>query len=155
MIGRCVSPGSFRRPELNEKAFFTDAVTGERGYHTGDLCVQKGGCIYYCGRLDNQVKLNGFRVELEDVENNLTKVENVARAAVLPIMTDGKVSSLTAFVLLEQTDGLSALKRTQKIRRELGAFLPSYMVPRRIVAVDAFPLNTNGKVDKKALAAML
>ena len=155
MIGKSVSPGYFKRPELNEKAFFTDPVTGERGYHTGDLCYQKGGCIYYCGRLDNQVKLNGFRVELEDVENNLAKVSNVSRAAVLPVMTDGKITSLTAFVLLEKADGLSALKRTQKIRQELGAFLPSYMIPRKIVALDALPLNTNGKVDKKALAAML
>ena len=155
LIGKSVSPGYFKRPELNEKAFFTDPVTGERGYHTGDLCYQKGGCIYYCGRLDNQVKLNGFRVELEDVENNLAKVSNVSRAAVLPVMTDGKITSLTAFVLLEKADGLSALKRAQKIRQELGAFLPSYMIPRKIVALDALPLNTNGKVDKKALAAML
>lgn len=155
LIGESVSPGYFRRPELNARAFFTDPVSGRRGYRTGDLCYEQDGCIFYCGRLDGQVKLNGFRVELEDVENNLLKVSNVARAAVLPVMTDGKVTSLAAFVLLEAPDGLSALKRAQKIRAELGTILPSYMIPRRIVAVESFPLNTNGKIDKKALAALL
>ena len=155
LIGPSVSPGYFQRPELNEKAFFTDKSSGERGYHTGDLCYARRGLIFYCGRLDNQVKLNGFRVELEDVENNLARLENVARAAVLPVYTDGKVSSLAAFVLLQEPDGLSSLKRTQKLRAALASVLPSYMVPRRIIALDAFPTNTNGKIDRKALAALL
>lgn len=155
LIGDSVSPGYFRRPDLNQKAFFTDEATGKRGYHTGDLCFEDQGLIYYCGRLDGQVKLNGFRVELEDVENNLVKVENIARAAVLPVFTGGKVTSLAAFVLLETPDGLKSLQRTQKIKAALKDVLPSYMIPRRIMAVDSFPLNTNGKVDKKALAAKL
>ncbi len=155
LAGDCVSPGYLFRPELNARAFFTDPVSGKRGYRTGDLCFIKNGLVYYCGRLDGQVKLNGFRVELEDVENNLVKLPNIARAAVLPVLTDGKPSSLTAFVLLEAPDGLSSLKRTQRLRAALGELVPSYMIPRRIVAVDAFPLNTNGKIDKKALAALL
>lgn len=155
LIGDSVGPGYFQRPELTQKAFFTDPVSGKRAYRTGDLCYVENGCVYYCGRLDSQVKLNGYRVELEDVENNLVRVENVARAAVLPVLTDGKVSALTAFVLLEKPDGLSSLRRSQRIRAALGELVPAYMVPRRIVAVDAFPLNTNGKIDKKALAALL
>lgn len=155
LVGSSVSPGYFRRPALNEKAFFADAATGQRGYHTGDLCFEEQGLIYYCGRLDGQVKLNGFRVELEDVENNLVKVENIARAAVLPVWTDGKVTSLEAFVLLETPDGLKSLQRTKKIKAALAGVLPSYMIPRKITAVESFPLNTNGKVDKKALAAKL
>lgn len=155
ILGPCVSPGYYNRPALNEAAFFTDRETGLRGYHTGDLCYRENGCIYYCGRLDGQVKLNGYRVELEDVENNLSRLENVARAAVVPVMTDGKVTSLTAFLMLESPDGLSSLKRSQKLRSLLSEILPDYMIPRRFVTVDAFPLNTNGKIDKKALAAML
>ena len=89
------------------------------------------------------------------MENNLARLENVARAAVLPVYTDGKVSSLAAFVLLQEPDGLSSLKRTQKLRAALASVLPSYMVPRRIIALDAFPTNTNGKIDRKALAALL
>ncbi len=154
LLGEAVSPGYFRRPELNAKSFFEE--DGVRGYRTGDLCIrQKDGCIDYLGRLDGQVKLNGFRVELEDVETNLTKVPNIARAAVLPVYVDGKVQALTAFVLLEQPDGLPSLRRAKMIREELGKWLPAYMIPRKILALDAFPVNTNGKVDKKALAARL
>ena len=70
-------------------------------------------------------------------------------------MTDGKATSLTAFLMLEEPDGLSSLKRNQKYRTMLSGLLPAYMIPRKFIAVDAFPLNTNGKIDKKALAAML
>lgn len=155
LTGGSVSPGYFQRPALNQKAFFTDGDSGQRGYHTGDLCFEDQGLIYYCGRLDGQVKLNGFRVELEDVENNLAKVENIARAAVLPVWTDGKVTSLAAFVLLETPDGLKSLQRAQRIKAALKDVLPSYMIPRKITVVESFPLNTNGKVDKKALAGKL
>ena len=153
ILGDCVSPGYFRRPDLTEKSFFTEGT--RRGYRTGDLCASHHGSIDYFGRLDGQVKLNGFRVELEDVEENLLKVPNIARAAVLPETRDGTVQSLTAFVLLEAPDGLSSLQRARQIKTALGQLLPSYMVPRKIVAVDRFPLNTNGKIDKKALAAGL
>ena len=148
--GKTVSPGYLGRPDLNARVFFENAV-GLRGYRTGDLCKRIDGCIYYLGRLDNQIKLNGFRVELEDVENNLGKVENVARAAVLPEMQDGKVVSLTAYVMLEKPDGEGSLQRARRIRKELSRLVPSYMVPRKIVAVESFPLNTNGKIDKKRL----
>ena len=153
LLGDCVSPGYFRRPELNEKSFFTE--NGLRGYRTGDLCHMENGLIYYQGRLDGQVKLNGYRMELEDIENNLVRVENIARAAVLPVFSDGKVVALTAFVLLENPDGLPSLQRAKKIKAALSEMLPSYMIPRKIVAVDSFVLNTNGKIDKKALAEKL
>ena len=153
ILGSSVSPGYLNRPELNERAFFE--TNGVRGYRTGDLCFREGGLIYYLGRLDGQVKLNGFRVELEDVESGLTRAPNIARAAVLPVFQDGKVTGLTAFVQLEAPDGMSTLKRARRIKEALSEILPSYMIPRKILAVDSFPLNTNGKVDKKALAAML
>ncbi|MBQ6431057.1 MAG: D-alanine--poly(phosphoribitol) ligase subunit DltA [Oscillospiraceae bacterium] len=154
LLGDCVSPGYLHRADLNERAFFTDAKTGMRGYHTGDLCKIENGLIYYLGRMDGQVKLNGFRVELEDVESNLLRVENIARAAVVPVFEDGKTVSLTAFVCLQSPDGLSSLARAKKVKTALSAALPSYMIPRKIVAMDDFPVNTNGKVDKKALSAL-
>lgn len=154
LIGEAVSPGYLNRPEQNARSFFT-APDGRRAYHTGDLCRIDGGSLYYLGRLDSQIKLNGFRVELEDVENNLVKIPNIARAAVLPILQDGKATGLTVFVLLEKPDGESTLARARRIKAALAELLPSYMIPRKILAVDAFPLNTNGKIDKKQLAARL
>ena len=154
VLGEAVSPGYLGRPELNEALFFR-TEDGLRGYHTGDLCRMADGMLYYLGRLDGQIKLNGFRVELEDVEQNLVKLPNIARAAVLPVWQDGRVTALTAFVLLEKPDGESALQRARRIKTALAGCLPSYMIPRKILAVDSFPLNTNGKIDKKQLAAQL
>lgn len=153
LISDAVSPGYLDRDELNAKSFFR-TEDGRRGYHSGDLCRMEDGMIWYLGRLDNQVKLNGFRVELEDVENNLMRVPNVARAAVLPQMQDGAVTSLTAYLLLEHPDGESALQRTRRIKAELARTLPAYMIPRKLVVVPEFPLNTNGKIDRKKLSAM-
>lgn len=154
VLGEAVSPGYLGRPELNEALFFR-TEDGLRGYHTGDLCRKEDGMLYYLGRLDGQIKLNGFRVELEDVEQNLVRLPNIARAAVLPVWQDGRVTALTAFVLLEKPDGEGALHRARRIRAALADCLPSYMIPRKILAVDSFPLNTNGKIDKKQLAAQL
>ena len=155
ILGSSVGPGYLGRPDLTEKSFFTDAETGRRGYRTGDLCYRLGGLCYYCGRGDNQLKLNGFRIELEDVEHNLEQLENVARAAVAPVWAGEKVQYLAAFLLLNQPDGLTGLKRATAVRQALGERLPAYMIPRKIIAVDAFPLNVNGKIDKKALARRL
>lgn len=155
IISDNVGPGYFKRPDLTEKAFFVDEETGKRGYHTGDACFEKNGLYYYCGRLDNQIKISGHRVEIEDIENNLAKCSNIARAAVIPVYEGEKVAYLAAFVLLQKPDGLGSLKRAIKIKDELKEFLPSYMIPRKILAIDSFPLNTNGKVDKKQLQQRL
>lgn len=154
IAGKAVSPGYLNRPERNAASFF-ETQDGLRGYRTGDLCRMENGMLYYLGRLDGQIKLNGFRVELEDVENNLVKLPNIARAAVLPVLQDGRVTALTAAVLLEQPDGEGALQRARRIKAALAGRLPSYMIPRKILAVDSFPLNTNGKIDKTQLAAQL
>lgn len=156
ILGPTVGPGYFGRPDLTEKAFFTEPGTGLRGYRTGDLCYRKDGLYYYCGRVDNQLKLSGYRIEIEDVEANLQKLPNVRRAAVVPVRDgDGKVAYLAAFLLLKEPDGLTPLKRAIALKKQAAAFLPAYMIPRKIAAVDAFPLNVNGKIDKKALAASL
>ncbi len=156
ILGPTVGPGYFGRPDLTEKAFFTDPDTGLRGYRTGDLCYQKGGLYYYCGRADNQLKLNGYRIELEDVEANLQRIPNIRRAAVLPVRdADGKAQYLAAFLLLAEPDGLTPLRRAIQLKKEAAAYLPVYMIPRKLLTVDAFPLNVNGKIDKKALAAQL
>jgi D-alanine--poly(phosphoribitol) ligase subunit 1 len=154
ILGESVGPGYLNRPDLTAERFFT-AEDGARGYRTGDICELIGGLWYYKGRADNQIKLNGYRVELEDIEKNLARLPNVLQAAVVPVREDGRVRELAAFVLLESEDGLSPLKRAIAIKKQAAELLPAYMLPRKIVAVDAFPLNINGKIDRKALAARL
>lgn len=155
ILGPSVGPGYFGRPDLTQKSFFTETTTGLRGYRTGDLCYRKNDLYYYCGRVDNQLKLGGYRIEIEDIENNLQKLGNVQRAAVVPIWKEEKVQYLAAFLLLKEPDGLTNLKRTIQMKKEAAAFLPSYMIPRQMFVVESFPLNVNGKIDKKVLTARL
>ncbi|MCL2056892.1 MAG: AMP-binding protein [Oscillospiraceae bacterium] len=151
ILGESVGPGYFNRPDLTEERFFTDSKTGKRGYRTGDSAYSENGLYYFLGRADGQIKLSGHRIEIGDIENNLARLENIQRAAVIPVYEDGRAQYLTAFVLLKEEDGLSALERTIAVKKQAASFLPEYMIPRKFIAVDAFPLNTNGKLDRKEL----
>lgn len=157
LIGDSVSVGYFGRPDLNEKSFFDVELNGKtmHGYNTGDICYMSGPMLHYCGRNDLQIKLNGFRIEIEDIEKNLMKLPSVKRAAVCPVYADGKVESLVAFILPEGESDLPKLKRINAMKSELGRLVPSYMIPRKFVLKDSLPTNANGKVDKKALLASL
>ena len=157
IISDNVGHGYFNRPDLTKKAFFETKSRGKtkRGYRTGDACYMKNGLYYFCGRMDFQIKLNGFRIELEDIENNLNKVENVSRCVVIPVMNEEKVDYLAAFVLLTHAPEGTKIREIARIKNELAKFVPAYMVPRKIVLCDSFPTNTNGKVDRKVLAAQL
>lgn len=153
IVGPSVSKGYFNNEEMTEKSFFYDDYNGIkcRAYRTGDLGYYVNGNLYYCGRKDFQIKLNGYRIEIEDIENNLVKVNNIKNAAVVPVNKDGKIAYLTAFVELKENNGLSGLKNGIIIKKELGELIPSYMVPRNIKIVEQFPTNINGKIDRKKL----
>lgn len=161
IIGNTVSTGYYARADLTEKAFFHDAQSGMRGYRTGDKGYLKDGMLYYCGRIDLQIKLHGYRIELEDIENNIRKLPQVEHVVVVPNSRGGKVSSLTAYivkkpeegnkpgaVLQEKTDEREA---AAKIREKLRQFLPDYMIPKKIVFLDQMPMTNNGKADRKLL----
>ncbi len=153
IVGPSVSKGYFNNEEMTQKAFFYDEYAGStwRAYRTGDLGYYENGNLYYCGRKDFQIKLNGYRIEIEDIENNLVKVNNVKNAAVVPVNKDDKIAYLTAFIELKEDNGLSGLKNGIAIKKELGGLIPSYMVPRNIKIVKQFPTNVNGKIDRKKL----
>lgn len=152
-LGKSISKGYFNNDEMTRKVFFNEEVDGEilSGYRTGDLAYYENGIIYYCGRKDFQIKLNGFRIELEDIENNLRKVSNVSNCVVLPVYRDEKISHLASFVILKEDNGLTSLKNSILIKDELKKYIPSYMIPRNIKVIKEFPINTNGKIDRKKL----
>lgn len=110
--------------------------------------------LYYCGRIDNQVKLHGYRIELEDIESNLLKVSGIVQAVVLPKYRDGKVTSLVAGVVssVEPVDDRQA---AQRIKDELKAVLPEYMIPKKIKFLPDIPRTNNGKIDRKAMGGIL
>ncbi|WP_195989207.1 D-alanine--poly(phosphoribitol) ligase subunit DltA [Clostridium sp. D53t1_180928_C8] len=152
-ISKSISKGYFNNESKTNEVFFDEVINGEiiRGYRTGDLTYYNKGVIYYCGRKDFQIKLNGFRIELEDIENNLRKIDNVNNAVVLPVYKDEKISHLVAFITLKKSNGLSSLKNSIAIKNKLKDYIPAYMIPRNIKTIDEFPININGKIDRKAL----
>ncbi len=155
IVGNTVSCGYFNGAGSKD-AFFDMEIDGEkqRAYHTGDKGYMKDGYLFYCGRLDLQIKLHGYRMELEDVEENLTKISCVSKAVVLPVMEDEKVKYLKAFCIY---DGEETEKRViQKlIKKEMKTVLPEYMIPKKIVTVDEIPMTPNGKADRKKLKELL
>jgi non-ribosomal peptide synthetase component F len=126
-------------------------LDGQRWYLTGDQAVMDGdGRLFYLGRLDNQVKVRGHRVELEEVEAHLRAVSGVEAVAVVawPVH-DGSADGLLAFVAGDLDD------RVAELRTALRARLPPHMVPTALHIVDSLPLTANGKIDRRALQAGL
>ena len=156
IIGDTVSTGYYKRDDLTKKAFFQCERNGikYRAYHTGDAGYLKEGQLFYNGRIDLQVKLHGYRIEVEDIENNMLRLPQISHAVVLPNMKDGKVKSLTAFVTGDKGEK-SDLEFSRQIKTELKEILPAYMVPKKIKYVDNIPMNSNGKADRKYLGGLL
>jgi len=153
VAGPNVSPGYVDRPDLTAHAFFK--YGGQRAYKTGDRGRFHDGLLFFEGRIDEQIKLSGYRIELGDVETNLRKLAKVRDAVVIPVIKNEAVQSLTAFVMLAAREEPSDFKLAHCLRSQLGERLPAYMLPRKFVFLDAFPMTANGKVDRAALAKSL
>jgi D-alanine--poly(phosphoribitol) ligase subunit 1 len=153
IAGPNVSPGYVGRPDLTACAFFD--YRGLRAYKTGDLGRFRDSLLFFGGRIDEQIKLSGYRIELGDVEANLRALPTVRDAVVIPVIKDGAAQSLTAFVSLAARNETSDFKLAHDLRSQLGQRLPAYMLPRKFVFLDAFPMTANGKVDRAALAKSL
>ncbi len=153
IAGPNVSPGYLGRRDLTSAAFFE--YSGRRAYRTGDQGRFRDDLLFFEGRMDSQVKISGYRIELGDVEANLLALASVRDAVVTPVIKNGAAQSLAAFVVLSGQTEASHFELTQSLRRQLGERLPAYMLPRKFVFLDAFPLTANGKTDRARLAESL
>ena len=151
--GMQLTNGYWNRPELNEKAFFEnpwekehDGIDVSRLYHSGDLVtLNEDGSYNYIGRMDSQVKLNGFRIEIGEVTSRIEMHNRVARAFVR-IEETGNSRVLVAYVCTkDKRDYLTDIKEY------VAKYLPEYMVPTFWNYVEEFTLNLNGKIDKSQL----
>ena len=160
LVGPTVGHGYWKLPEQTEKGFHSCpskycSKPGDRSYRTGDECsLEDNGLAYYHGRLDLQVKLHGFRIELGDIESALCDLPEVHMTCVLPVWKDGVISHLAAVVLLADGCAESNFATTKKLKAALRTMLPPYMIPRTFKYLDEMPLNPNGKADRKALAKL-
>jgi amino acid adenylation domain-containing protein len=141
------------RPELTATRFVPHPFTttpGARLYRTGDLGrYHADGNIEFLGRMDHQVKIRGFRIELGEIEAALVE-HPIVRDVVVVVREDTPEDKrIVAYVVLNQECATPA----DELRRELKEKVPSFMIPSAFVVLDALPLTTNGKIDRKALPA--
>lgn len=153
IIGDTVSSGYYKNPIQTEKVFFT-TDNNERAYKTGDLGYYKDGNLFFSNRKDFQVKLNGYRIELGDIESNLLNISGISSCCALPNYdSDNKVKSITAFVV---SNSVSDEKEYAKfLKAELKKYIPSYMIPKKFRFLEKLPMNNNGKVDRKELKKII
>ncbi|CAN5544716.1 hypothetical protein BH10PSE6_BH10PSE6_04500 [soil metagenome] len=146
--GDGLAKGYFGRPDLTEQSFRTLSLEGrapQRLYHTGDLALLlPSGEFELRGRADRQVKLRGFRIELEEIESVLRQAPGVADCVVLLRGDVGPDPALVAYVV-GQAD-------PTQLAAHLAKVLPDYMVPAHWARLAALPLTSSGKVDRAALA---
>ncbi len=152
LAGAGLARGYLNRPELTAEKFVDDPfVPGEKMYKTGDLArLSADGNIDYLGRADSQVKIRGFRVELEEIQNEIQKDTRIKSAAVISSKSSSGDDFISAHIVLNDPGAAVA---AGELKKNLGETLPAYMIPSRFYFIDKIPLTSNGKIDKKILAA--
>jgi len=150
IAGPNVSPGYIHHPDLTTRAFFQ--LDGQRAYHSGDMGHFQDGLLFFDGRLDFQIKLHGYRIEIGDIEANLCALSSVQDAVVIPAVKNGQTEYLAAFIILKDRISGSDFENLRSLKRELGQRLPDYMLPRKFIFLTRFPMTTNGKADRRKLA---
>jgi amino acid adenylation domain-containing protein len=141
-------------PMANTGRFHPEAEAGDpvvapdRWYRTGDRVTLRDGTLNFLGRTDQQVKINGYRVELGEVEAALRALAGVADAVAVVCHDTADALGLYAVCVAPDRDPTD-------VRAELARDLPPYMVPRRVLVVAELPRNTNGKVDRRAASALV
>jgi amino acid adenylation domain-containing protein len=150
LAGKQVMPGYWNNPARTEEAFVTLSVDGVKisAYRSGDIAyLNQNGNLIYCGRKDSQVKVDGHRVELGEIEHFARLHLGTDMAAAVLVKDESGVNRLKLFVAGKGLDG-------NALENELKAKLPSYMWPSAITILPELPLNLNGKIDRPALARM-
>lgn len=150
--GAGLARGYLGRTDLTAERFVPNlfGTAGERLYRTGDLARYRAdGSVVFLGRLDHQVKIRGFRIELGEIEAALSRLAGIREAVVVAREEPPGDKRLVAYVVSAHGSKLTS----STLRTALERDLPDYMIPAIFVPLDALPLTTSGKVDRKALPA--
>lgn len=149
----CVGGAGLAKCYLNREDLMKDKfvlVNNERVYRTGDKVIMLGdGNIVYLGRMDFQIKLRGFRVELGEIESKIALIDGVKNAVV--VAKKDNTDSLYIAAYFTVIDGEQSNITADYVRKMLKKQVPEYMVPAKLMKLDKFPVTANGKVDRKAL----
>ncbi|WP_139488133.1 non-ribosomal peptide synthetase [Brevibacillus dissolubilis] len=152
IAGVGLAQGYLNKEELTNKVFVENPVVpGERIYRTGDLARWRSdGVIEYMGRLDFQVKVRGFRIELDEIEYHLASHDHVKECAVI-VRGQGDAAQLVAYYVPMMTGVKTTQADPHDLKNYLAGKMPSYMVPDFMVELERLPLTPNGKLDRKDL----
>lgn len=153
IAGWGLADGYCADPEKTAIAFITHPKTGKRLYKSGDIgFYTPGGIIEILGREDGQIKINGYRIELSEIEAAMEQMSFIRTAAAVPVHEH---SALAAAVTLTDGTGMTEDEAVERIKKELAEKLPAYMVPENIRVMEKLPLSANGKINRKVLSAEL
>ena len=134
--------------EMTKKSFQSSSILKhylKPMYRTGDLVKEDKGLLYFKGRIDNQIKHMGYRIELEEIEIALSKLNYIIQAVTIYKRENLSFGKIFAYV------SLSRKMDSNEIKKDLEDILPIYMIPNVIVELKELPKNANGKVDRKKL----
>jgi tyrocidine synthetase-3 len=147
--GDGLSKGYLNREDLNRTCFIDHPnFPGKRLYKTGDLARWlPDGNIEFHGRIDNQLKIRGFRVELGEIESVISEIDDIVETVIKPIKIEEGDYKLVAFLNVPETFKMDLKEISSRVKEKL----PSYMVPSAYKLMHGFPLTINGKIDRKAL----
>lgn len=149
--GAGLAAGYWSDEKLSSQKFIQNPfIENDRIYKTGDLARRRAdGLLEYLGRADEQVKLNGYRIEKDEVNHHLRQCAGVVESVVQLRDIQGR-KSLVAYLLTEK----GTVIEEAEFKNQLALQLPYYMIPARIICLETFPMTRNGKLDHKALAEM-
>lgn len=152
VAGDQITPGYWKNDEKNTTSFFEMELNGEkkRFYRTGDLCYWDGsGNIIYLGRIDQQAKIQGYRVELGEIEYHARRYyNNEKRVVALAFQNEKNLTEVALFIESEE-------QNTQELVEYLKDKMPHYMIPSQYLFEPSFPLNNSDKIDRTALKQRL
>lgn len=151
LTGPNVGLGYYNDEERTARSFVQNPYRKffQRMYKTGDIVEKRDdGYIYFKGRVDNQIKHMGYRIELEEIEAGINVLNYVNETAVIYQKINADLGYILAFISVNEP------KNEGEIHAELQAILPPYMIPKKITILDVLPKNRNGKIDRKQLVAI-
>jgi D-alanine--poly(phosphoribitol) ligase subunit 1 len=152
LLGPQVGLGYYNDPERTRIAFVDNPLARmlpQRMYRTGDLVREHGGLLHFVGRKDNQIKHMGYRIELEEIEAAIDRLGYVVQGAVVYKRIRPGFGHIVAYVASDAAD-----LDEERLRTDLAASLPTYMIPNRFVISRELPKNANGKIDRAYLKTL-
>jgi D-alanine--poly(phosphoribitol) ligase subunit 1 len=151
LIGPCVGLGYYNDKERTAKSFVQNLKANftQLMYKTGDVVEKAGnGYLHFKGRVDNQIKYMGYRIELEEIEAAFSTLHYINEAGVIYEKVSEELGHIKAFVSVAEA------RESKLILNDIKNLLPPYMIPKHLVILDQLPKNANGKIDRKQLAQL-